>query len=158
MEGSAVKVLIQEGEYVETLWADRVGPDLYRLDNSPFWAYGVSWRDVVEAHPDPDGMLRMSRVVEKSGHRTVRVIFDPRVDESPEAQAILDGARELGASYEGMNPGYLAIDIPPELDLIAVANYLTERGVQWEHADPRYSDLYPDEPDEEADEPHEAAG
>jgi len=80
MDSSAVKVLLQEDENVETLWANRVGPDLYRLDNSPFWAYGVSWRDVVEAHPDPDGMLRMSRVVEKSGHRTVRVIFEPSVD------------------------------------------------------------------------------
>lgn len=38
----------------------------------------------------------------------------------------------------------LAVAIPPEVDLTAVAQYLTERGVQWEHADPRYSDLYPD--------------
>ena len=155
MDSSAVKVLLQEDENVETLWADRVGPDLYRLDNSPFWAYGVSWRDVVEAHPDPGGMLRMSRVVEKSGHRTVRVIFDPGVDESPGAQAILAGVQEIGASYEGMNPRYVAIDIPPGVELMAVARYLTERGAQWEHADPRYSELYPDEA---AGTPHEAAG
>ena len=155
MDASAVKVLLQEDEYVETLWADPVGPDLYRLDNSPFWAYGVSWRDIVEAHPDPDGMLRMTRVVEKSGHRTVRVILKPGVDVSPEAQAIMDGARALGASCEGMNPAYLAIDIPPGVELMAVAKYLTERGVQWEHADPRYSELYPDD-DERTH--HEAAG
>lgn len=42
-----------------------------------------------------------------------------------------------------MTRRYLAVDIPPEVDLMAVAQYLTERGVQWEHADPRYSDLYP---------------
>ena len=145
MESSGVKVLLQEDDNVETLWADPVGPNLYRLDNSPFWAYGVSWRDVVEAHPDPDGQIRMTRVVEKSGHRTVRVIFDRGVDESPEARAVLDGVTALGASYEGMNPRYLAIDVPPEGDLMAVARYFTEHGVQWEHADPRYSDLYPDE-------------
>ena len=143
MDSSAVKVLLQEAEHVETLWADRVGPHRYRLDNSPFWAYGVSWRDVVEAHPDPDGILRMSRVVEKSGHRTVGVIFDSGADESPEAQAILDGVTALGASYEGMNPRYLAIDIPPGVELMTVARYLTDRNVQWEHADPRYSDVYP---------------
>ena len=145
MDSSAVKVLLQEGENVETLWAERVAPDLYRLDNSPFWAYRVSWLDVVEAHPDADGQLVMSRVATKAGHRTVRVIFDEGVDESPEAKAVIDGVAALGASYEGMSPRYFAIDIPPGVDLMAVARYLTHHAVQWEHADPSYSDLYPDE-------------
>jgi hypothetical protein len=145
MDSSAVKVLLQEDEFVETLWADPVGPDLFRLDNSPFWAYNVSWKDIVEAHADPDGQLRMTRVVEKSGHRTVRIMFEPEEAESPRAQAVLHGLNALGATYEGMNPRYLAIDIPPEADLMAVARYLTEHEVQWEHADPRYSDLYPGE-------------
>jgi hypothetical protein len=140
-----VKVLLQEDEYVETLWADPVGTDRYRLDNCPFYAYGVSWRDVVEARPDPDGMLRMVRVVEKSGHRTVRVIFDPGADEDPAAQAVLDGVLARGCSYEGMNPRYVVIDLPPEVDLMDIAGYLTNQGVQWEHADPRHSELYPGE-------------
>lgn len=144
MASSQVKVLLQEDENIETMWADPVGPDLYRLDNSPFWAYGVSWLDVVEARPDEGGQLAFVRVVEKSGHRTVRVIFEPGVDEDPAGQAALDGLTALGCTYEGMNPRYLAIDLPPGVDLMAVAGYLTERGVQWEHADPRYSDLYPD--------------
>lgn len=148
MYGSAVKLLLQEGDYIETMWADPVGPDLYRLDNSPFWAYDVSWHDVVEAHVDGDGALRLTRVAEKSGHRTVRVILDLGTDQSPRDQATLDGVNALGASYERMNPRYLAIDIPPAVDLGAVTAYLTERGVQWEHADPRYSDLYPDEADD----------
>ena len=145
MDSDSVKVLLHEDDKVETLWAERVGEDLYRLDNSPFFAYGVSWQDVVEAHPDAHGMLVMSRVVEKAGHRTVRVIFDPGVDESPDARRILDGVVALGASYEGANPRYLAIDIPPEVDLMEVARYLTNHEVDWEHADPRYSELYPDE-------------
>jgi len=143
MDNSAVKVLLQDEEYVETLWAEQIGPDLYRLDNSPFWAYGVSWLDVIEAHPDPDGVLRMTRVAEKSGHRTVRVNLTHRIDESPEAQAIMQGVLALGASYEGMNSKYLSVDIPPGIELSTVAHYLTEHGVQWEHADPRYSDIYP---------------
>ena len=144
MDSSDVKVLLRDGENVETLWAERVGPDLYRLDNSPFWAYGVSWLDVVEAHADVDGQLVMSRVAQKGGHRTVRVVFETGVDESIEAKAVLDGVVALGASYEGMNSRYLAIDIPPGVELMSVADYLTRHAVQWEHADPRYSDLYPD--------------
>ena len=144
MDRSDVKVLLRDGENVETLWAERVGPDLYRLHNSPFWAYGVSWLDVVEAHPDADGQLVMSRVATKAGHRTIRVIFNVGVDESREAKAVIDGVVALGASYEGMNPRYLAIDIPPGVELMQVAHYLTQHRVQWEHADPRYSDLYSD--------------
>jgi Domain of unknown function (DUF4265) len=138
-----VKVLLREEEYAETVWADPVGVDQYRLDNSPFWAYGVSWLDVVEARMDENGQLAFVRLVEKSGHRTVRVIFDPGIDANPEGKAVIDGVVELGCTFEGMHPGYLAIDIPPGIDLMLVADYLTERNVQWEHADPRYSDLYP---------------
>ena len=145
MDEGAVKVLLQEEEYVETLWADPVGPNLYRLDNSPFWAYGVSWKDVVEAHPDPDGMLRMTRVAQKSGHRTLRIIFEDGTEGSAEAQAVLNGVNALGATYEGMNPRYLSVDIPPGVDLMAIARFLTYRGIQWEHADPRYEELYPDD-------------
>lgn len=143
MEGTKVKVLLRADEYVETLWAERVGPDRYRLDNSPFWAYGLSWRDVVEAHPDENGQLAFTRVVEKSGHRTVRVIFEPGIDQNAEGQAIIDELVRLGCTYEGMHPGYLAIDIPPGVELAKEAGYLTEQGAQWEHADPRYSELYP---------------
>jgi Domain of unknown function (DUF4265) len=143
METRKVKVLLREDEYVETVWAEPVGPDCYRLDNSPFWAYGVSWLDVVEAHLDEGGQLAFTRVVEKSGHRTVRVIFRPGIDENPEGQAVVDELGRLGCTYEGMHPGYIAIDIPPSVELMEVADYLTDQGVQWEHADPRYSDLYP---------------
>ena len=144
-DSAQVKVLLQEDDNVETLWAERVGPDRYRIENSPFWAYGVSWRDIVEARPDADGMLTFVRVLEKSGHRTVRLILKPPANESPNSQAILDGVVALGASYEGMNPGYLSIDIPPDIELVRIAEYLTASGQQWEHADPQYRDLYPDE-------------
>jgi hypothetical protein len=43
-----VKLESADGD-VETLWATTLGEDRYRLDNSPFFAYGVSWLDVIEA-------------------------------------------------------------------------------------------------------------
>ena len=69
-----VKVLLQDGEDVETLWAVHLQENLYRLDNSPFFAYRVSWEDIVETEADEDGVLCFSRVAVKSGNRTVRVI------------------------------------------------------------------------------------
>ena len=129
---------------VSTRKARASRPHRYRLDNSPFYAYGLSWLDVVEAHPDEQGQLAFARIVEKSGHRTVRIIFDPGIDEDPEGQAVVDELVRLGCSYEGAHAGYIAVDLPPAVDLMRVARHLTEQGVQWEHADPRYSDLYPE--------------
>ena len=49
----AFRITDEEGETdVETLWATPLGNHLYRLENSPWFAYGVSFLDVVRARPD----------------------------------------------------------------------------------------------------------
>ena len=40
---------------VETLWAEVFGGGHYCLANTPWYAYRISWRDVVEASSDADG-------------------------------------------------------------------------------------------------------
>jgi uncharacterized protein DUF4265 len=60
---------------VETLWAVDLGNDEYKLDNCPFFAYGVSLHDVVYAPIDVDeGRAVFQRILIKSGNRTIRVI------------------------------------------------------------------------------------
>jgi uncharacterized protein DUF4265 len=52
--------------HVETLWAASAGDDTYKLDNSPFFAYGVSWEDVVFApFKAEEGFPTFERVVSK---------------------------------------------------------------------------------------------
>jgi uncharacterized protein DUF4265 len=132
-----------EGE-VETLWAFPLGDDLYELDNTPWYAYRVSWHDIIEARPqEADGFPEFVKVVRKSGYRTVRLILDPPADKDSNSQAILDRLIQLGCSYEGANPAYIAIDIPPATDLDQVCQFLTTTEQQWEHADPPYEDLHP---------------
>ncbi len=141
-----VKVELHEGDRVETPWAELLSENEYRLENSPFWAYGVSYNDVIAAHPREDGSLPVfTSVVRKGGHRTVRVVLDPPADEAPESQAVLDGLVEIGCTYEGMTPGYLAIDIPPGVSLDRVREYLISKDVQWEHVDPTYEELFSNE-------------
>jgi hypothetical protein len=50
-----------EGDDVETLWAVALGNNLFRLDNSPFYAYGVSWQDVVEATEEAEDFYEFVR-------------------------------------------------------------------------------------------------
>ena len=129
---------------VETLWATSLGGDRYRLDNSPFYAYSVSWQDVVLAPwSEEEGFPAFERVLEKSGNRTVRVIFDPPVEAGNESDRILQGLVERGCSYEGASPSYVAIDIPRGVALEAIAAWLVDCGATWEYADPSYDELYP---------------
>lgn len=129
---------------VETLWATRLGGNRYQLDNSPFYAYSVSWQDVVLAPwSEEEGFPTFERVLEKSGNRTVRVVFDPPVQAGNESERILQGLVERGCSYEGANSSYIAINIPPGVELEAIAAWLVDCGALWEHADPSYDELYP---------------
>jgi Domain of unknown function (DUF4265) len=130
----------------ETLWATPLGRHRYRLENCPFFAYGVSWRDVVEARPPAKRELPLFvRVTKKSGHRTVRVILKPPADKSRKSAGVLKKLVQMGCSFEGADHAYIAIDIPPKVKLTSVAEYLIASGQEWEHADPTYADLHPDD-------------
>ena len=142
-EGDRVKVWLREGEEVESLWATPVGPSLYQLNNTPFWAYGFSWNDTVKAVPSPDGTLDVTGVVTKGGHRTVRVFFEGEFAEQGRIDAVLAEINARGASYEGMNRVYVALDLPPAASLQEIAAYLTREGVKWEFADPPFEEVDP---------------
>src|SRR5687767_7926575 len=147
MEGNAVKVLltVPDGE-VETLWAIARGDHRYELDNLPWFAYGVSVGDVVEASPDEDGVLVFERVLHKSGNRTVRVMLEHAEASDQltfESQRTLEQLQAAGCDYEGMNRILFAINVPPAVPLETVATILIESGFEWEHADPTYDELHP---------------
>jgi hypothetical protein len=127
---------------IETLWAEPEHDDLYRLDNSPFFAYGVSWEDIVVAEFGEDQHLEFVRCARKSGNRTVRVIFQDYRSEDPPAHAVLSDLRELRCSYEVMQPRMISVNVPPTADLDRVTDFLSQQpGLQWEYADPTYQEV-----------------
>ncbi|WP_328984038.1 DUF4265 domain-containing protein [Thiorhodovibrio winogradskyi] len=130
---------------VETLWATSLGGDKYKIDNSPFYAYGVSWEDIVLApFSEEEQFPTFQSVVSKSGNRTVRVSFDPPIEEGNESDVILKGLVSLGCDYEGANTKYISVNIPPNVSLDEVRQYLIEKETTWEHADPTYDRLFPE--------------
>jgi len=122
MDKNMVKIRLADDDgNVETVWATSLGGDIYRIDNTPWYAYGISWNDIVEAKaPSPPEGLAFTRVVQKSGHRTVRIILDEA--ERPEALASLSG---LGCTYEGSNGRFFGIDIPPQANFDAIVQFLS---------------------------------
>lgn len=132
------------GADVETLWAHSLGSDEYKLDNSPYYAYGVSWEDIVRAPFDEDEQFpTFQKVVSKSGNRTVRVIFDIPMESGNRSGDLVAQIVAMGCSFEGANKKYIVINVPPPVDLNAVAARLSQAEVMWKYADPTYEDLFP---------------
>ncbi len=129
-------VLTGEGGCTETPWAIPLGGDLYRLDNIPALTRGISWQDVVEARSRTDGFPELVRVVEKSGHRTIRAALECQDGESVSSWPFLKRLVEMGCRYEAIAPHAFVLSIPPALDLKLVQDYLEETGHFWEQADP----------------------
>lgn len=130
------------GQNTETLWATMIEPNRFRLDNSPFFAYEVSWQDIVEARVGTDGVLEYVRCVKKSGNRTLRVIFQDYRSTEPKAEEILAGLRDLGCTYEAMPPRLISLNVPRKLNLGNVTDFLKRQfGLQWEYADPTYEQV-----------------
>jgi hypothetical protein len=141
-----VRILLITDEYKESLLAFPLGRDLYRLDNSPWFAYGVSAEDVVEARAqEPGGALVFVRVVEKSGNRTLRIHLSTPVHSEPEVfqHPTLSYLLRLGCAVEGSSPQYFSVNVPPSVDFDAVCYHLAGSTNQWEYADPSYAQLFP---------------
>ena len=131
---------------VETLWATPLGDDQYKLDNSPFYAYSVSWHDIVYAPFDTEeGFPTFERVLSKSGNRIIRVVFESPVETGNESDQVMKGLVALGCDYEGANTRYISVNIPPNVKLESVRQYLIQCNATWEHADPSYAELFPDD-------------
>lgn len=128
---------------VETLWAHPLGNDQYQLDNSPFYAYSISWNDIVFApFSETEGFPTFTRTVKKSGHRTVRIMFEEPVEPGGASDLVLQDLIALGCTYEGSKAILISVDIPPGADLEGVRDRLVRSCVNWEHADPTYEELF----------------
>ncbi len=139
-----VKILLTDDEgHVEKLWAIHLGGCHYRLDNIPALARGVSWLDLVEAHPGADGFPEFVRVIEKSGHRTIRAFRESpgTVTDSESSWRVLDRLVEMRCHYEAAAPHAFVLSIPPALDLKTVQDYLDETGHLWEQTNPADEDV-----------------
>jgi len=106
--------------------------------------YYSNGQDIIEARPsNDDRILEYVRCVKKSGNRTLRVIFEDYRSEDQPAKEILRGLRNLGCSYEGMQPRMISINVPPNVDLEEITGFLVHQsGLQWEYADPTYEEIH----------------
>lgn len=127
------------------LWAEPLGSGRFRIESCPFFAYGVSRDDVVRASDaQGDEAPHLEDVIERGGHRTLRLALDPQVElADPAIQGLLERLLEMGCTHETLRPKLVALDIPPPVDVAIVVELLQaladDGTVVWEWADPRPS-------------------
>ncbi len=120
----------------EGLWAEPIEdstPGIYRLLNSPFYARGVSYLDIVRAVPRTDGGagLAFAGIVDHGGHSTYMILVPPK---SADFETYCQRLEALGCTFEGAGveetgagPRELfSIDVPNSSDIIAVYSILDE--------------------------------
>jgi hypothetical protein len=114
---------------LETMWAEPLDGDRYRLQNVPFYAHGLSFNDVVIAK-EIGGQLFVQDVVARGGHSTYRVFLsqDGKGARSRFAESWRP-LEEIGATYEQANDRLFAIDVPRGTDIYR-AYELLESGEQ----------------------------
>lgn len=137
----------------ESLWATPLGNDLYRIENVPFFAYGLNFLDVVLATADADEFKPEIRtVVTPSGHRTYRIIFKKETEREKQVE-LLETLKKYDASYERADVTNVAVDIKPSGDHIAVYNRLDEYEkagfLSFETCEARIEGSFDDRTDEE---------
>lgn len=92
----------------EGLWAISMGGSLYKLDNIPFYAKGMSCDDVVEARLE-DNEYRIVRVVTQSANSTIRIV----VFDLSKENLVREELAILGCEMEGSGiPGLIALNVP----------------------------------------------
>jgi hypothetical protein len=140
-----VKVLFEldpedwHGHGAETLWAELASSSdggCFRPLNSPFFARGVSYEDVVEATFIEGSHLvfQFKDVAERSGHSTFMMLSER---DEPRFESYWSFLQKAGCTYEDTDIGLSigrrrlrSVDVTPSADLQEVQDFLA-RG---EHA------------------------
>jgi hypothetical protein len=113
------------------MWA-RVTPEGYELNNVPFYARSLAYRDVVAAQKSAEGRLEYRSLIRASGHSTVRLL----VTLQAEVEQIREEFRKLGCTSElSDQPTLVAIDIPPDVPYarVKVALEAGEAKDRWDY-------------------------
>jgi hypothetical protein len=130
-EDDFVKVGVKaDDEQVEWLWAKPLPDYRAELRNSPWFAYGLNWGDIVRCELDEDGLPWVADVVERSGNRTIRLFFKSGVAKE-RREKILQVLNERDVWFESTEEeGIYAFNVRPQVDFEELLDFLA---LQEEH-------------------------
>jgi len=113
------------GKSSESLWAEVLSVEKFKLKNSPFFAKGISFEDIVLTEKY-DGKKYYIRTAISSGHSTYRIILEKTMTEHDFRRFWLP-LQNIGCSYESTSIDFLiyAVDVPPKTNIYYVFDLLS---------------------------------
>jgi hypothetical protein len=115
MQKTKIRIPIHEGSVSEeTLWAEKIDENLFRLCNIPFVAKGYAEDDIVFCQ-QKDDFNEVVSIKEDSGNGTIRLLFSN--SHSEEAQEVLKELKSVGCSYEFASSKLVGVTIPSHLEI-----------------------------------------
>ncbi len=109
----------------EGLWAEPLGSNRYRIDNTPWFVRNLASDDIVIARAGDDGILWAIDTFQWSGRYTIRVIPFRSGALGGDPPAVLAAFSPLGVSGEWIAQyGIVALDVPADVDHWAVKQLL----------------------------------
>lgn len=106
--------LVYENGDSEQLALTRVGPDLFRLDESSFAGDAV-YGDTIRVKEMTDGALLFVEITDRSNLTTQSWILSAEVLKTERFQSILRGVMEAGGMWEQAFGGLLMVHTPPNI-------------------------------------------
>lgn len=118
------------GHTVESMWATRLDNGLYKVENSPFFARGISYEDIVEV-TQRDGVNRFVRTVFPSGASTYRILLETNTTQA-QFEHFWTPLEAEGCTYEQGDFDYImySVNVPKEADVHRVFACLNEGETQ----------------------------
>ncbi len=105
----------------ESMWAEGLDRDSFRLDNVPFFMYGISYNDILNTVIKENSFF-FNKIIKRGGHSTLRAYFLNKNKDQQER--IVENISTLGATIERASEPHVAIDIPSSIKLEPIIDLL----------------------------------
>lgn len=96
----------------ESIWAKEISGNLCEIDNIPFYAKGISYKDIICVERGENNNYYKS-LYKSSGNSTIRIIFF----NSKKIDCIINKLEKSGCTWEqGETKDFFSINIPIDID------------------------------------------
>lgn len=99
----------------ESMWAEKISENQFKLRNVPYYAKNISLGDVV-AVQRTENQYFFNMVSKRSGHSTYRILINKEIDENL-FKRYWEKLENIGCSYEQGKNRLIAVDVPPETNI-----------------------------------------
>lgn len=100
---------------IETIWAKRLGNQLYRIENVPFLNDQVNLGDVVKCETSSDNFSLVVEIIRKSGSRNLQVEFAKETS-AENAVDVIEELKRKKVFYERAGARFYVFNVEPDMN------------------------------------------